>query len=51
MAIGASATRAAEEALLMPVAPDQRAAFLEVLVRIVSVTEKLKGSEGAKTGS
>ena len=36
LAIGAAATGAAEEALLTPVAPNQRAGFLETLINIVS---------------
>src|SRR5436190_13523922 len=36
LAVGASATRASEEALLMPVAPTQRSQFLETLINIVS---------------
>ena len=40
LAIGASATRAAEDALLMPVAPNQQARFLETLISIVSAQEK-----------
>jgi MarR family transcriptional regulator, temperature-dependent positive regulator of motility len=40
LSIGASATRVAEDALLMPVAPNQRARFLETLINIVSAQEK-----------
>ncbi len=39
LSVGASATRAAEDELLMPVAPAQRAGLLETLRRIVLAQE------------